>query len=100
MSAMSSKLETPTCLQVKLSFKKGKKTESRAVPDKEPPSQAGFPFRDDDNEVSVVTVSDEDGSDKGGTSTSTHQSASTSSQKQCLEDQTSESLTPKKPMTG
>ena len=78
MSVMSSKLETPTLLKVQLPFKKGKKTESRGAPDKEPASQPGFPFGDDDDEGSVITVSDEDGSDKGGTSTSTHQSAPTS----------------------
>ena len=97
MSAMSFKLEAPTLLKVCLLFKKGKKTKSSEAPDEEPASQLGFPFGDDDDDGSIVTVSDEDGSNKGGAGTSTQQSAPASGQKQGLEDQTLESLTPKKP---
>ena len=99
MSAMSSRLETPTLLKIQLPFQKGKRTESGDAADKELAGQSGFPFRADDDEGSVITVLDGDSSDKGGASTSTPWSALTSGQKRGLEDQTSESLTPKEPVT-
>ena len=81
MSARSSKLQTPTLLKVRLPLKKGKKTKPGGTPDKEPTSQPGFPFGDDNEEESVITVSDEEGSDKVGASTSIHQSVPTSVRK-------------------
>ena len=65
MSVMSSRLETPTTLKIKLDFKKKKKDGSGGAPDKEPPSRPGFPSGEDEEKVSVISLSDEDGSDKG-----------------------------------
>ena len=99
MGMKPSKLGTPTILWVQFPFKKKKKIDSGGTPDKESPSQPGFPFRDDNEEGSIVSISDEDGSDKGGASTSTCKSVPTSGRKRGLGDQTSESSTQKKPAT-
>ena len=69
MSVMSSRLETPCTLKVKFPFKK-KEGGPGGAPDKVPPSQPGFPSGEDKERISVISLSDEDGSDKGDTGAS------------------------------
>ena len=90
MNMMSSRLETPTTLNIKFQFKKKKEDASGGDPNKEPSSQLGFPFGVDGEGVSVVSVSNEDGSDKGHADMSTDKSVLPPSQKRHLEDQASE----------
>ena len=72
ISVVSSKMETPGSLKVKFSFQKKKKEgEPKDAPGKGQSSQSGLPSTGDDERVSVVSLSDEDGSDKGDAGTST-----------------------------
>ena len=72
---------------------------SKESPNDESSSQMEFTFSADQEETSVVPISDEEGSDQGAPSASTSKSASTSCRKWCLEDQALESSAPKKPAT-
>ena len=65
--------ETPTILKIKWPFHK-KSTEPRESPEDESPSQKEFPAKADQEEASVVSISDDDVLDQGAPSTSTSKS--------------------------
>ena len=82
MSVVSSQVETPGSLKVKFSFqRKRKEGEPMDAPGKAQPSQTGPPSTVDDERASVVTLSDEDSSDKGDAGTSTDVAVPPPSQK-------------------
>ena len=71
MGVVSSKVETPSHLTVKFPFQKKKEGGPGGAPDKAHPSPPGFPFGEDEEGISVVSLSDEDESDNGDASAST-----------------------------
>ena len=85
-------------LKVKFPFnQRAKKTQES--PEDESPSQKDAPSEVDQEEASVVSISDDDKPGQEASGTSTSKSAGVPDHKWCLEDQASESSTPKKPAT-